>query len=302
VSLVRFRSWAPLKSNIFCDLRASLKGGFGHGFGPGDARGSSWPESLSKAEISAIDSRGAAARGKGGSTCCSASRHWSHWRSTPCARSTWTLCRIFRTPRFTPHFFLKLLAHELRWRLIEALAQSDRRVQELVALVGEPHNLVSYHLRQLRDQALVAEHRSAADGRDIYYSLDLDRLKGLYFAAGERLHPGISDRPHAATLPTVKTSPPFERIAAVMAACASPEGPGSEPPKGRQAENSPAAGVQVRLMWWRACTDSRSQAGLSRSRRPLPAGGGGGTACWPVVSRSWAAAMREESPSGSSKR
>jgi len=91
-----------------------------------------------------------------------------------------------------PTSFLKLLAHELRWRLVEALARSDRRVQELVALVGEPHNLVSYHLRQLRDQALVTERRSAADGRDVYYSLDLDRLKGLYFAAGESLHPGIS--------------------------------------------------------------------------------------------------------------
>jgi thioredoxin type arsenate reductase len=91
--------------------------------------------------------------------------------------------------------FLKLLAHELRWRLVEALAKSDRRVQELVQLVGEPHNLVSYHLRQLRSQELVSERRSAADGRDIYYSLDLDRLKGLYLATGESLHPGISDRP-----------------------------------------------------------------------------------------------------------
>ncbi len=98
-----------------------------------------------------------------------------------------------------PPSFLKLLAHELRWRLVEALARSDRRVQELVALVGEPHNLVSYHLRRLRDQALVSERRSAADGRDVYYSLDLDRLKGLYFAAGESLHPGISERPLTAS-------------------------------------------------------------------------------------------------------
>jgi protein-tyrosine-phosphatase len=98
-----------------------------------------------------------------------------------------------------PPSFLKLLAHELRWRLVEALARSDPRVQELVALVGEPHNLVSYHLRRLRDQALVAERRSAADGRDVYYSLDLDRLRGLYFAAGESLHPGISGRPHVAS-------------------------------------------------------------------------------------------------------
>lgn len=101
-----------------------------------------------------------------------------------------------------PPSFLKLLAHELRWRLVEALARSDRRVQELVSLVGEPHNLVSYHLRRLRDQALVSERRSAADGRDVYYSLDLDRLKGMYFAAGESLHPGISDRPVASSTET----------------------------------------------------------------------------------------------------
>jgi thioredoxin type arsenate reductase len=96
-----------------------------------------------------------------------------------------------------PPSFLKLLAHELRWQLMEALARSDRRVQELVQLVGEPHNLVSYHLRQLRGQALVSERRSAADGRDIYYHLDLDRLKGLFFAASESLHPGMVERPAA---------------------------------------------------------------------------------------------------------
>jgi thioredoxin type arsenate reductase len=92
-----------------------------------------------------------------------------------------------------PPSFLKLLAHELRWHLVEALSHSDRRVQELVQLVGEPQNLVSYHLRQLRSQELVSERRSAADGRDVYYSLDLDRLKGLYLAAGEGLHPGITE-------------------------------------------------------------------------------------------------------------
>jgi len=92
-----------------------------------------------------------------------------------------------------PPSFLKLLAHEVRWKLLEALAQSDRRVQELVQHVGEPANLVSYHLRRLRDQALVTERRSAADGRDVYYSLDLDRLRGLYFATGETLHPGLAE-------------------------------------------------------------------------------------------------------------
>jgi protein-tyrosine-phosphatase len=94
-----------------------------------------------------------------------------------------------------PPSFLKLLAHALRWQLLEALARSDRRVQELVQLVGEPHNLVSYHLRRLRSQEIVSERRSAADGRDVYYSLDLDRLKFLYLAAGDSLHPGLTPHP-----------------------------------------------------------------------------------------------------------
>jgi thioredoxin type arsenate reductase len=98
-----------------------------------------------------------------------------------------------------PPSFLKLLAHELRWQLVETLARSDRRVHELVQMVGEPTNLVSYHLRQLRGQSLVTEHRSAADGRDIYYSLNLDRLRHLYFATGESLHPGLAENPDEMT-------------------------------------------------------------------------------------------------------
>jgi len=94
-----------------------------------------------------------------------------------------------------PPSVLKLLAHELRWRLVEALARSDRRVQELVERVGQPANLVSYHLRQLRAQSLVTERRSAADGRDVYYSLDLERLRHLYFSTGESLHPGLAGEP-----------------------------------------------------------------------------------------------------------
>lgn len=90
-----------------------------------------------------------------------------------------------------PPSFLKLLAHELRWRLLEMLAFSDRRVQELVATLDRPQNLVSYHLRQLRDAGLVHERRSSHDARDIYYRLDLERLQTLYGGVGEALHPAL---------------------------------------------------------------------------------------------------------------
>jgi ArsR family transcriptional regulator, arsenate/arsenite/antimonite-responsive transcriptional repressor / arsenate reductase (thioredoxin) len=87
--------------------------------------------------------------------------------------------------------FLKLVAHEQRWRLLRILAWSDRRVQELVEMVGEPANLVSYHLRRLRDHALVRERRSSADRRDVYYSADLARIRGLFLSSGEALHPAL---------------------------------------------------------------------------------------------------------------
>ena len=88
--------------------------------------------------------------------------------------------------------FLKLLAHDVRWHLLEALAESDRRVQELVDQLQRPQNLVSYHLRLLREGQVVKERRSSADGRDIYYSLDLDYLCALYLDSGQALHPALA--------------------------------------------------------------------------------------------------------------
>jgi protein-tyrosine-phosphatase/DNA-binding transcriptional ArsR family regulator len=87
---------------------------------------------------------------------------------------------------------LGLLAHPQRWRLLEELAHSDRRVSELVEAVDEAPNLVSYHLRKLRENLLVHERRSSADARDVYYSLDLDRLRELYLATARDLHPGLA--------------------------------------------------------------------------------------------------------------
>lgn len=90
-----------------------------------------------------------------------------------------------------PPAFLKLLAHNLRWQLLEILAGGDHRVQELVDRLERPQNLISYHLRQLRDGGLVHERRSSHDARDVYYSLDLERLHTLYGASGEALHPAL---------------------------------------------------------------------------------------------------------------
>ena len=87
--------------------------------------------------------------------------------------------------------FLQLAGHPLRWRLLGELARSDRMVHELTGLVGEPQNLVSYHLGRLRDAGLVSARRSSADRRDAYYTIDLTRVGELLSATGGALHPGL---------------------------------------------------------------------------------------------------------------
>jgi len=76
-----------------------------------------------------------------------------------------------------PPYFLKLLAHDIRWKLLVLLARSDYRVQELVHFIAQPQNLVSYHLRQLRAHNLVSERRSTADSRDVYLPKQLERKR-----------------------------------------------------------------------------------------------------------------------------
>src|SRR3954453_18240982 len=91
-----------------------------------------------------------------------------------------------------PPPFLRLAGHPLRWRLLSELSRSDFRVGELCALAGRRQSLVSYHLRQLREGGLVSARRSAADGRDTYYVLDLARCGELLANAGVALHPGLA--------------------------------------------------------------------------------------------------------------
>jgi protein-tyrosine-phosphatase/DNA-binding transcriptional ArsR family regulator len=97
----------------------------------------------------------------------------------------------------SPPRFLRLAGHPLRWRLLSELARSDRRVGELCELADRRQSLVSYHLRQLRDGGLVSKRRSAADGRDTYYVLDLARCGELLSSAGVSLHPGLAPTPRA---------------------------------------------------------------------------------------------------------
>ena len=87
--------------------------------------------------------------------------------------------------------FLRVIGDRRRWAILSALASSDRRVGELTELVGERQNLVSYHLRELRDAGLVSSRRSSFDGRDTYYRLNLDRCGELFRESAAALHPAL---------------------------------------------------------------------------------------------------------------
>ncbi|MFC7493877.1 MULTISPECIES: metalloregulator ArsR/SmtB family transcription factor [unclassified Nocardioides] len=94
-----------------------------------------------------------------------------------------------------PPQFLRLAGHPVRWQLLAELALGDLRVRELVARLDLSQNLVSYHLRLLRDGGLVTTRRSTYDGRDSYYRLDLDVSRRLWLAAGDALHPSLRPGP-----------------------------------------------------------------------------------------------------------
>jgi protein-tyrosine-phosphatase/DNA-binding transcriptional ArsR family regulator len=90
-----------------------------------------------------------------------------------------------------PFRFIQLLADEQRWRLLQELARSDRKVSELTQLVGRPQNLVSYHLASLRNAGIVSARRSSADRRDTYYRIDMRRCADLLLGVAPALQPGL---------------------------------------------------------------------------------------------------------------
>lgn len=104
--------------------------------------------------------------------------------------------------------FVRMAAHPVRWRLLAELASSDYRVRELTERVGEPQNLVSYHLRLLRDDGLVTARRSSFDARDTYYHLDLDGCARALTAIGAALHPALHLSPPRPPVMTARRQGP----------------------------------------------------------------------------------------------
>lgn len=102
---------------------------------------------------------------------------------------------VLASTRTSGSTFIDVAGHPIRWELLRELARSDRKVRELAALLRKQQGLVSYHLKRLRAARLVSTRRSEADGRDAYYSIDLERCGELIAATAEALHPALKLQP-----------------------------------------------------------------------------------------------------------
>jgi ArsR family transcriptional regulator len=75
---------------------------------------------------------------------------------------------------------LKALADPNRLRVFEALMRGTSCNGWLTEELRLPANLLSHHLKVLREAGLVQDRRDAVDGRWIYYQVDLPALTELY--------------------------------------------------------------------------------------------------------------------------
>lgn len=91
---------------------------------------------------------------------------------------------------------LKSLADPNRLRIFDSLMQGDSCNCELNEKLGLPPNLLSHHLRVLREAGLVRSRRDAVDGRWIYYAVNKKAVARWRAWFNEFLDPArIQERP-----------------------------------------------------------------------------------------------------------
>jgi len=91
---------------------------------------------------------------------------------------------------------LKALADPNRLRIFNLLMQGDSCNGELNERLGLPPNLLSHHLRVLREAGLIRSRHDAVDGRWIYYTIDREAAQGWQTWLSELLNPArIQARP-----------------------------------------------------------------------------------------------------------
>ena len=91
---------------------------------------------------------------------------------------------------------LKALADSNRLRILDRLMESASCNCELNEQLGLSANLLSHHLRVLREAGLIRSRQDAVDGRWIYYSVDKEAVERWRAWLGELLDPArIQERP-----------------------------------------------------------------------------------------------------------
>ncbi len=84
---------------------------------------------------------------------------------------------------------LKALADPNRLRILNLLMQGDSCNGELNERLGLPPNLLSHHLRVLREVGLVRSRHDAIDARWIYYTVDREAAHRWQTWLSELLNP-----------------------------------------------------------------------------------------------------------------
>ena len=75
-----------------------------------------------------------------------------------------------------PSRFFRIIGEPNRWRILDFLRSGERCVCEITSGLGLAQNLVSHHLRILREEGLVLVRHETGDGRWSYYRLNQEVL------------------------------------------------------------------------------------------------------------------------------
>lgn len=101
---------------------------------------------------------------------------------------------------------LKLLADPTRRRVFLKLTEGEICNCELAEDLSLAQNLVSHHIRQLREAGFVRERRDANDARWIYYQLDTAALLAAWRSLDTLINPAhIGERLPVCPPPEVET-------------------------------------------------------------------------------------------------
>jgi DNA-binding transcriptional ArsR family regulator len=94
-------------------------------------------------------------------------------------------------PDVTPEAaqLLRLLADPNRRHIFFRLVRGEYCNCELSAELGLPENLVSHHVRKLREAGLVEEHRDPTDARWVHIRVDLEALATAWRSLSSALDP-----------------------------------------------------------------------------------------------------------------